>query len=219
MRQRLALLAAVPLLAVALSGCIVENIEEPGSQQQQGQQNTAHHTPGTSFQKTSFDCAKASGPVENLICTDAELAGMDRKLADEYQKVLKAVSDKGALESSQRAWIAGRNDCSKAKDMRSCVVEAYQHRTVELVIADPSHQPALAVSYRCPTQTKNFTMQFYNNEKPQAALLTLGSEQAVLFRQTMGSGIKYTRPGVEYAEHQGEVNVDFRGDKFTCYTK
>lgn len=225
MRKHLATLAASTLLALGITGCVTINEEAPGTQQQgqqqQGQQphtGTAHNSPTTSYQKTSFDCSKASATVEKMICEDAGLAELDRKMADEYQKVLKATSDKSSLEASQRDWIASRNECAQNKDVRGCVVDSYQKRMVELFIVDPSHQPALAVSYRCPTQTKNFTMQFYNNEKPAAALLTLGSDKAVVFQQPSGSGIRYSRPGVEYSEHQGEVKVDFRGEKFTCYT-
>ena len=36
----------------------------------------------------SFNCAKASGQVEQLICRDAELAALDRQMAATYAKAM-----------------------------------------------------------------------------------------------------------------------------------
>lgn len=97
-------------------------------------------------QGPTFDCAKATGEVETMICGDAALATLDRKL-DEVYKAAAAMA-KGALATQlrgeQRGWIKGRNDCWKAKDttwitanwtvetVRECVEAQYRIRISEL---------------------------------------------------------------------------------------
>ncbi len=82
----------------------------------------------------SFNCAKASNEVEGLICRDAELASLDRHLADLYAVTLThtPAGAQTVLKDEQRGWIAGRNDCWKSSDERGCVKGAYQDRIREL---------------------------------------------------------------------------------------
>jgi len=100
--------------------------------------------------------------------------------------------------------------------VRACVLQAYRTRLVELKIAKPGF-PALPTNhYTCDDTSKQLTTVFYNDFQPPAAVLTWGSDKAILFQQMMGSGIRYTRDGVEYDEHQGSVQVDFHGTKINC---
>ena len=65
----------------------------------------------------TFDCAKATGAVENLICDDEGLAALDRKLDDVY-KAAVAKAKNGlpqTLRAEQRGWVKGRDECWKAK--------------------------------------------------------------------------------------------------------
>lgn len=82
----------------------------------------------------SFDCAKASGEVEQLICKDAELAKLDRSLAELYATLLKnsSASAQKSLKAEQRGWVKGRNDCWKSDDVRGCVAGEYRMRISEL---------------------------------------------------------------------------------------
>jgi uncharacterized protein len=65
----------------------------------------------------TFDFAKAQGEVEKLICSDASLAALDRKLDEVYKAATaKAKGKLGTqLREEQRGWVKGRNDCWKAK--------------------------------------------------------------------------------------------------------
>jgi uncharacterized protein len=78
----------------------------------------------------SFNCAKASSSVEELICNDAELAELDRSLASLYSAVLKntPAGEQKMLKAEQRGWIKGRDDCWKSDDMRGCVASEYRYR-------------------------------------------------------------------------------------------
>ncbi|MEA3277485.1 MAG: lysozyme inhibitor LprI family protein [Pseudomonadota bacterium] len=82
----------------------------------------------------SFDCAKAGSEVEKLICKDAELADLDRSLADLYAVLLKntPTSERQMLRAEQRGWVKGRDDCWKDDDMRGCVAGEYRSRIDEL---------------------------------------------------------------------------------------
>ncbi len=89
-----------------------------------------------------FDCAKASHEVEELICKDAGLASLDRKLTEVYDRAPKRVREDGYEDPRpfRRGWVKGRNDCWKAEDVRQCVETAYKHRIAELQIGYGSFQ-------------------------------------------------------------------------------
>lgn len=158
----------------------------------------------------SFDCAKAASEAEKLVCGDAELAALDRQLAQRYAQAEKKDP---AIE---RGWIKGRDECWKEDDARTCVLDAYRTRLVELAINAPGTVVPKAVEYRCSDNRNPFTMVFYNDLDPRAAVMTWGNDQAIVFPQPTGSGSKYGRKGIEYWEHQGEASVDFYGTKLTC---
>lgn len=61
----------------------------------------------------SFDCAKAASRVERMICSDDELAVLDRELSRSFRE-LRAVAgeDRAELEADQRNWrVAERDAC------------------------------------------------------------------------------------------------------------
>ena len=76
----------------------------------------------------SFDCARARGQAQQLICSDAELAAIDREL-DRLQRL--AASDPAAAEPAE-AWVKARDDCWKSDDLRHCVVDSYARRIHQL---------------------------------------------------------------------------------------
>ncbi len=82
----------------------------------------------------SFDCRKASHEAEQLICQDAELAALDRSLAELYSTVLKhtPAREQQRLKTEQSGWVKGRNDCWKASDPRGCIKGEYEARIREL---------------------------------------------------------------------------------------
>jgi uncharacterized protein YecT (DUF1311 family) len=81
----------------------------------------------------SFDCSKASTPVEKAICRDAELAKLDKELSQLYAKVLETQGEK--VKESQRAWLAERDKQCKGKDNKEIIrilKELYKSRIDEL---------------------------------------------------------------------------------------
>ena len=82
----------------------------------------------------SFDCSKSEHDVEDLICEDDELAGLDQSLSGLYGALLKSLpaGEQKNLKAEQRGWIKGRNECWKADNMRNCVQAEYEARINEL---------------------------------------------------------------------------------------
>jgi uncharacterized protein len=83
----------------------------------------------------SFDCANAKSSVETLICTDAELAKLDREVARLFtlaRNGLRGDPRLPELIGTQRGWIRARDDCWRHPDARICVIESDAMRIQEL---------------------------------------------------------------------------------------
>lgn len=102
----------------------------------------------------SFDCAKASAPVEHAICGDAALAKLDADLASRYTEELAKASDPDAMRSEQRAWAGERaNACGIlpgadddapdfSADQIACLKDLYNARLSALTAAAPVPEKA-----------------------------------------------------------------------------
>lgn len=84
---------------------------------------------------TSFDCAKASGSVEKLICRDAQLAQMDVEMMRLYRLALtdeNAVPRPDKVLIDQQFWLEARNQCASGPDPRICTISSYAQRAHQL---------------------------------------------------------------------------------------
>ena len=163
----------------------------------------------------SFDCAKASSEAEKLVCSTPALAALDRRLAEVYAAA-KAKMPDNEVVGWQRGWVKGRDECWKSEDKPRCVEESYKTRIVELLINTTDVMVPTPVEYACDDNSKPFTMVFYNDLDPRAAVMTWGNDQAIVFPVPAASGARYGREGAEFWEHPGEVKVDFFGNALTC---
>ncbi len=68
---------------------------------------------GAMAQGPSFDCAKASTPVEVAICSSTHLSRLDREMAKVYASLRNelGVQARQDLLDRQRAWLADRDNC------------------------------------------------------------------------------------------------------------
>ena len=93
----------------------------------------------------SFDCQKATQPLDKKICGDAELSKLDEDLAAAYGKAKTAMSPAGQkdLQNSQRDWLAfSRRICKSRLDPKiakaaeetpeDCLKGAYRERIEDL---------------------------------------------------------------------------------------
>lgn len=84
---------------------------------------------GTTSAHASFDCAKASSPIEHLICSTPQAADADLRLASAYSAARAKASDPAALKADQRKWMKNERDaCSDAE----CLVKVTEARIQKL---------------------------------------------------------------------------------------
>jgi uncharacterized protein len=170
----------------------------------------------------SFDCAKAQGEVEQLICSDAALAALDRQLADTYKAAMAKARDDmpGILRTEQRGWVGGRNDCWKATDetwitaswtvasVRDCVDAQYRLRISELQ-AMWQLLPQDTVSYTCNGERSNAVVASYFASDPPTIRLERGDRTATLWRIPQGADARYEGQNVSLVRRAGNVTVEW----------
>ncbi|MGB9307542.1 MAG: MliC family protein [Mycobacterium sp.] len=209
-------LIAVILAALVLVACGGKSTAPVSS-------GTATTTTGTTAPPAaamSFDCAKPANKAQQLVCGDPQLTELDRRMQTAYQQALaRPGADAATLTTAQSAFTTIRDGCGDFVDARTCLLEAYQTRVVELAIADPATVAPPVVTYNCPADSGPLTAQFYNDLDPKTAVLDWKGTRIILFIQPSGSGARYGRQGDDYWEHQGEVTLDLSGTKFVCHTR
>ncbi len=145
----------------------------------------------------SFDCARADGTVEELICEDPELARRDWALAAAYRKALGRLegneTQSAHLKAEQRGWIKGRNDCWKAADLHACVSESYSDRHATLLARYGLAEVTRREVWLCgEKQTKLYVTAF--NTEPETVNLVRGDESTTAIQGRSGSGVRYEAP-------------------------
>ncbi len=85
----------------------------------------------------SFDCTKTELFIEEIICSDNELASLDYQMADLYVQYKDRLGDRGKKEllEKQRKWLLSRfHVCeiarfdSPTKEVIDCLKIVYQNR-------------------------------------------------------------------------------------------
>ena len=180
----------------------------------------------------AFDCSKAQGEVEQLICKDEGLSALDRKLDEVYKAALAKARDDVPrfLRTEQRGWIGGRDECWKAKDgtyltaswqakdVRECVEGNYRIRISELqglIRLVPSKGP---VFYACNDSFGEVVATFFETDPPTARL-ERGDKTVTAWLVPAGSGSKYEGQNVEFWTKGKEASVTWLDSKMTCTTK
>ncbi|SIQ62298.1 Protein of unknown function [Aeromonas sp. RU39B] len=125
----------------------------------------------------SFDCSKASGAVETLICNDPALAELDNRLTALYPKAVAdfPTEDVQKEQALQRGWLAGRNQCAKADDVRGCVQQSYRQRISELQIKGGETMVPSPVSYRCE-HAVSLDVYYYDQTELPSAVINLSED-------------------------------------------
>ena len=108
----------------------------------------------------SFDCSKASKPIEKVICADPALSASDEQLGRDYARLLAEVpaSLKSVVQKSQRSWLAyvpltcssdGRGTIKDKAQFTQCVKSEYEQR-----IATLSKQPQSLAAFKLITSAE-----------------------------------------------------------------
>ena len=82
----------------------------------------------------SFNCRRASGPVETAICRNPVLANLDGRLDFVYRDALASAGPGRAdqIRRNQRNWMQDRGMCIRERDLPRCLQRRYESRIAEL---------------------------------------------------------------------------------------
>jgi uncharacterized protein len=158
----------------------------------------------------SFACDKVRpGSIPAMVCEDAELAALDRKLSGVYAAASRKASNERPplLKAEQRGWIKGRDDCWKSDDKRGCVRNEYVRRIAELQARYrlvPGNGP---IRFVCDGNPANEVVATFFRTEPPTLIAERGDGVSLMFMQPSGSGAKYQGRNETLWEHQGEATI------------
>lgn len=134
----------------------------------------------------SFDCSRAKGQAQELVCADEQLAELDRELARLYSVAAHSpqlnTKQRASLRAYQHGWIKGRNDCWKAEALRACVLDSYVTRIHELRrdyadtrVDAPGSLSDGPVHVSCDSPEERIATTFLRTDPPLACLESQGT--------------------------------------------
>jgi len=186
-------------------------------------------------QGPAFDCARAQGEVQALICRDQGLAALDRQLDGVYEAALGKAKDAmpQTLRAEQRGWIKGRDECWKAKGgdptyltaswtvtgVRDCVEGQYKVRISELQATWRLVSSRGPVMFACNGNPANEVVATFFETEPPTARLERGDQTVTAWRVPAGSGARYEGQNVELWTKGQEATVTWLGDELRCASK
>lgn len=193
---------ALVLGALALAACSQESDDAASNDAAANSAAAPAPAQQGSADSPSFDCARADGQAQELVCSDPQLATMDRELARLYnlaeadpQLPAQGLNE---LKATQRGWVKGRDDCWKADDLRQCVVTNYAERIHRLrqgsAAARAEAPQAISIgpiAFRCEGLGAVVAATFIN-ANPGSVFVEWGpNDQYVLPQAMSGSGARY----------------------------
>lgn len=181
----------------------------------------------------AFDCSKAQGEVEQLICSDEGLAALDRRLDEAYKAALAKARDgvPQFLRTEQRGWIKGRNECWKARDgtyltaswqaknVRDCIEGNYKVRISDLQATMRLVPPKGPVFFACENNPANEIVATFFGTDPPTVRLERGDKTVTAWLVPAGSGSKYEGQNVEFRTKGREATVTWLDEKLKCASK
>lgn len=189
---------------------------------------------GAEALQPSFDCAKAEGTVQALICRDDELAMLDLALAEVYAAARARARDGMAaeLEAVQRGWIKGRDECWKAEKVptwltaswqvtgvRTCVAAQYRLRISELQAVWRLVPARSVTGHDCTAKgggPAGELVATHFGTDPPTARLERGDRVATVWNVPAASGAKYEGQNVLYWTRGTEASVEWLDEDLTC---
>jgi uncharacterized protein len=163
-----------------------------------------------SAQGPSYGCDKVkAGSIEAMICQDAALSALDRKLADVYAAASKKATNEHppVLKAEQRGWIKGRDDCWKSDDKHRCVQGEYQRRIAELQARYRLLPGTGPITFVCDGQPANEVIVTLFQTEPPTLIAERGDSVSLMYLQPSASGAKYQGRNETLWEHQDETLI------------
>jgi uncharacterized protein len=174
-------------------------------------------------QGPTFDCAKAKGEVEKLICSDASLATLDRKLAEIYKAATAKATGKlvTQLRTEQRGWLKGRNDCWKANGQQTWITATWTVDTVKGCV-EAQHKlriselqsvwrlvPPKTVFYVCQNNPANEVVANFFETDPATIRLERGDRTVTMWLVSTSGAGNYEGQNVSLVHKGNEVKVNW----------
>lgn len=171
----------------------------------------------------AFDCAKAKGEIEKLICSDASLATLDSKLDVAYKAAtLKATGELlTQLRGEQRGWVKARNECWKANGqqtwitatwtvdtVKGCIDAQYRIRTSELQSVWRLMLPK-TVFYACQNNPANEVVANFFETDPATIRLEHGDRTVTMWLVGAANEGLYEGQNVSLVHNNDEVKVNW----------
>jgi uncharacterized protein len=155
----------------------------------------------------SFLCDKiAPDSVEAMICADAGLSALDRRLSGVHSAVRRKAGD-GAFKAEQYGWIEGRNACSNSEDRHRCVEDAYRLRIADLQARYRLVRPSGSARFTCGGDPMKVLAATFFATDPPTLVAEYGEATSVMYQQQSGSGTHYQGRNESFREHQGEARL------------
>ncbi len=168
----------------------------------------------------SFDCAKASHEIEELICKSDALAALDNQMASVFaQAEAKVKTDARTtkyLRTEQRGWIKGRNDCWKADDKTACTTEEYKHRIAELQAVYGLVPLYVRAFYVCDGNPANELVARIYHTDPEVSLVEHGDRTVTTFQTISADGARFEGGNVVYWIKGSNAMVTWDGKDMQC---
>lgn len=190
-------------------------------------------TPAARAAQAGFDCARAQGEVESLICRDPALAALDRQLADVFRAALAKARGPAAsrLRTEQRGWLKGRNECWKSNGQETWITASWTVRTVPACVDAQVRLriselqavwrllPPRTVSYMCRDNPANEFVAHHFETSPKTMRLERGDRTATLWQ--VGAAGAYEGQNVSLSVQAGGAVIrwlDVRSGKTEDWT-
>ena len=179
----------------------------------------------------SFDCNKAESESEKMVCSDPELARLDRELNRVYMLAFNnsALDKTGKryLRAAQVGWIKGRDETWKVEDKKRYVTELYVLQIATLLQKYPASRAANNESISSGPTTYNCSGEvleayYVQSNSPMGVIYFKGNIQGPLSRVPAASGTKYR---IDYsngmslelwAKGKEAIFTTLEGDKLQC---
>jgi len=164
----------------------------------------------TQAQGPSYDCNEVEkSSIPALICADAELSALDRKLAEVYTAASARAANEHPpqLKAEQRGWIKGRDDCWKSTDQRACIEDSYRLRIAELQARYRLVPHTGPFAFACDDAPGSEVIVTFFATEPPTLIAERGDSVSLMYRQPSASGTRYQGRNESFWEHQDVARV------------
>jgi uncharacterized protein YecT (DUF1311 family) len=104
----------------------------------------------------SFDCAKATSPIEKAICSDPHLSALDDQLSIAYQIALRSASEGDiVVRHQQRAWLSNLNEQCTGSQINGCI-DQHQTARINALYNTPPFDPSTVTEYKLTQTSRSF---------------------------------------------------------------